>query len=93
MVVDMQINKHAQENGLNVYVSIVAAVKGTAATAKREAAQGSADATAQKYSDTTSIVGASNGYYALVMQHCTGPATRDVFLKPTLSEVLSAGHH
>ena len=87
----MQVNKQAREDGLNVYVAVVAAVKGSAAAAKCEAARASADAPGQKYADTTAILDVSHGYYALVMQHCSGSATKDVFLKPTWSKVVTAG--
>ena len=84
----MQVQKHAQQDGLHVYVAVVAAVKGTAAAARCE---GRADVTAQKYAAATSIHSAGDGYFALVMQHCTGPATRAVFLQPTVSQHVTAG--
>jgi len=84
----MQVNKHAQQDGLHVYVAVVAAVRGTAAAARCE---GCADVTAQRYAAATSIQSAGHGYFALVMQHCTGPATRAVFLQPTMRQHVIAG--
>ena len=87
----MQVKKYAEENGLNVYVAVVAAVKGTAAAARCEYAPDLLGAAAQDFSNPTAIVSAGHGHYAMVMQHCTGPATRDIFLKPTVDKLVKSG--
>ena len=87
----MQVDKAAKENGLHVYITVVAPVKGAGAAARYDAAPDSVDFSAKKYASASSIQTAGHGHFSLVIQHCTGAATRDIFFKPTMSNCVTAG--
>ena len=66
-------------------------MKGTAAAAKCEAALVPAGAADPEPPGAPSHQFAGHRYFALVMQNCTGPTTRNTFLGPRFSKSIRAG--